>query len=214
MKIKNDIKLARLKKDLTQEQLALLLRVDVNMIEAWENGDCLPNLEERRFLSDILDIRFHRSPKLKNLMLIVLVLSLMAVAFALLNLEEKSWSYVTDELDIQYRYTVDEGAIELKNIAYRINEEDIEFKIDARYEDFIMVTCFNRDAGYVRRSYMDEPGIIKVRVAKSDFEKLEKLGISLLVYSDKGNGEIGITAEMFIYWDDLLQGIHEEVEKQ
>ena len=49
MKTKNDIKLARLKKDLTQEQLALLLREDVNMIEAWENGDCLPNLEERRF---------------------------------------------------------------------------------------------------------------------------------------------------------------------
>lgn len=214
MKIKNDIKVARLKKNLTQEQLALLMRVEVEVVEAWESGERLPNLEERRFLSDILDISFHRSPKLKNLIWIVLVLSLMAVAFALLNLEEKSWSYVTDELNIQYRYTMDEDAIELKNVAYRINEDDIEFKIDAKYEDFIMVTCFNRDIGYVERVYVDEPQSIRVKVDKREFQKMEKLGISLLVYSDLGNGEFGNTAEMFIYWDELIQGIQEKIEEQ
>ncbi|MGD6887771.1 helix-turn-helix transcriptional regulator [Staphylococcus shinii] len=54
--ISNQIKKLRIKKKLTQEDLALLLNVSLNKINNWENGNEDPDLKQLLILSEFFGV--------------------------------------------------------------------------------------------------------------------------------------------------------------
>ena len=202
---------------LSQEDLADKVGVSVQTISKWERGVSEPSLQNRLMLKEILGIELYpRTLKSKRMISIrflfllgcVVLIGLLGVMSVM---RDDEWIDITDKVVIEEELI--RQKIVFDSIAYKVEDENIMFKINADFEESLLVEAFYPPGDGIEKEMFYDGSTIYFEMERRYFSAensgSKMLDISLCSFK-KEEEEFQLLDKIFLIFEkDLMREIYE-----